>query len=129
MTLSKQERQELLISHFKNMTVLELSEFVKEFEEAFNVKASVPAVTPVPVPATEEPEEETQTEFTVILESFGDKKIQVIKEVRSITKLGLADAKVFVDNLPHPVLENVSRDVAEQAKAALEKAGATVKMI
>lgn len=116
-----------LLDTFRQMTVIELSEFVKDFETTFGVKAATPVtITPdipvtLPVEIVEEP-----LEYTVILESFGEKKIQVIKEVRSITKLGLAEAKALVDDLPKPILVDVPVDVAEQVKAALVKAGAGV---
>jgi large subunit ribosomal protein L7/L12 len=116
------------------MTLLELSEFVKQFEETFNVSAAAPvAVAAGPAGAgagaagTEEAAEE-QTEFDVVLTSPGDKKIQVIKEVRSLTSLGLKEAKDLVDSAPKPVLERVPRDQAEKAKAQLEGAGGTVEL-
>ncbi|MGX5654852.1 LSU ribosomal protein L12P [Geodermatophilus tzadiensis] len=120
-----------LLDAFKEMTLLELSDFVKQFEETFEVTAAAPvAVAAAPAaggagdggaPAAEE-----QDEFDVILESAGDKKIQVIKEVRGLTSLGLKEAKDLVDGAPKPVLEKVAKDAAEKAKAALEGAGATV---
>ena len=113
---------------FKEMTLLELSEFVKSFEETFDVKAAAPvavaAVGGAGVAAVEEVEE--QDEFDVILEAAGDKKIQVIKEVRSLTSLGLKEAKDLVDGAPKIVLEKVNKEAAEKGKAALEGAGATV---
>ena len=123
-----------LLDAFKEMTLLELSEFVKQFEETFNVSAAAPvAVAAGPAGAgagaagTEEAAEE-QTEFDVVLTSPGDKKIQVIKEVRSLTSLGLKEAKDLVDSAPKPVLERVPRDQADKAKAQLEGAGATVEL-
>ena len=118
-----------LLEAFKEMTLLELSEFVKQFEETFDVKAAAPvAVAPAPAGAgggaAEAPEE--QDEFDVILEAAGDKKIQVIKEVRTLTSLGLKEAKDLVDGAPKTVLEKVNKEAAENAKAALEGAGATV---
>ena len=120
-----------LLDAFKEMTLLELSEFVKQFEETFEVTAAAPvAVAAAPAaggagdggaPAAEE-----QDAFDVILEAAGDKKIQVIKEVRGLTSLGLKEAKDLVDGAPKPVLEKVAKDAAEKAKAALEGAGATV---
>ncbi|MGY1729456.1 50S ribosomal protein L7/L12 [Geodermatophilus sp. SYSU D01062] len=120
-----------LLDAFKEMTLLELSDFVKQFEETFEVTAAAPvAVAAAPAaggagdggaPAAEE-----QDEFDVILEAAGDKKIQVIKEVRGLTSLGLKEAKDLVDGAPKPVLEKVAKDAAEKAKAALEGAGATV---
>ncbi|HXQ56447.1 MAG TPA: 50S ribosomal protein L7/L12 [Actinomycetes bacterium] len=122
-----------LLDAFKEMTLLELSEFVKQFEETFNVSAAAPvAVAAGPAgagagAATEEAAEE-QTEFDVVLTSAGEKKIQAIKEVRSLTSLGLKEAKDLVDSAPKPVLERVPRDQAEKAKAQLEGAGATVEL-
>jgi large subunit ribosomal protein L7/L12 len=122
-----------LLDAFKEMTLLELSEFVKQFEETFNVSAAAPvAVAAGPVAAGDgagaaEAAEE-KDEFDVVLESAGDKKIQVIKEVRALTILGLKDAKDLVDAAPKAVLEKVAKDVAEKAKAQLEGAGATVDL-
>ena len=118
-----------LLDAFKEMTLLELSEFVKQFEDAFDVKAAAPVAVAGPAAAgggaaAEEPEE--KDEFDVILEAAGDKKIQVIKEVRSLTSLGLKEAKDLVDGAPKPLLERVNKEAAEKAKAALEGAGATV---
>ena len=118
-----------LLDSFKEMTLLELSEFVKLFEETFDVKAAAPvAVAAAPgapgAPAADEAVE--QDEFDVILESAGDKKIQVIKEVRTLTSLGLKEAKDLVDGAPKTVLEKVNKETAEKAKAALEGAGAGV---
>ena len=118
-----------LLDAFKEMTLIELSEFVKQFEETFGVTAAAPvAVAAVAggagAPAAEAAAE--QDEFDVILEAAGDKKINVIKEVRALTSLGLKEAKDLVDNAPKPVLEKVAKDAAEKAKAALEGAGATV---
>ena len=121
-----------LLDAFKEMTLLELSEFVKSFEETFDVKAAAPvAVAGVAAPAggaggaAAEAEAE-QDEFDVILEAAGDKKIQVIKEVRTLTSLGLKEAKDLVDGAPKTVLEKVNKEAAERAKAALEGAGASV---
>ena len=119
-----------LMDAFKEMTLLELSEFVKQFEDTFDVKAAAPvAVAGVPAAggagaAAEAPEE--KDEFDVILEAAGDKKIQVIKEVRTLTSLGLKEAKDLVDGAPKVVLESVNKEAADKAKAALEGAGATV---
>src|SRR5687767_15613114 len=118
-----------LLDAFKEMTLLELSDFVKQFEETFDVTAAAPmAVAAAPAAGggggEEAPAE--QDEFDVVLEAAGDKKIQVIKEVRSLTSLGLKEAKDLVDGAPKPVLEKVAKDAAEKAKAALEGAGATV---
>ena len=119
-----------LLEAFKEMTLIELSEFVKQFEETFGVTAAAPVAAAAPAGAggggEEAPAE--QDEFDVILESAGDKKIQVIKEVRTLTSLGLKEAKDLVDGAPKAVLEKVAKDVAEKGKAALEAAGATVTM-
>ncbi|MFJ2621510.1 50S ribosomal protein L7/L12 [Glutamicibacter sp. NPDC087344] len=115
---------EELLSAFKEMTIIELSEFVKEFEETFDVTAAAVAVAG-PAGGGEAAAEE-QTEFDVVLESAGDKKIAVIKEVRAITSLGLKEAKELVDSAPKALLEGVAKDAAEKAKEALEAAGATV---
>jgi len=118
-----------LLDAFKEMTLLELSEFVKAFEETFDVKAAAPvAVAAVGGGGAAAPAEEVeeQDEFDVILEAAGDKKIQVIKEVRTLTSLGLKEAKDLVDGAPKTVLEKVNKEAAEKAKAALEGAGASV---
>ena len=118
-----------LLDAFKEMTLIELSDFVKQFEETFDVKAAAPVAMAGPAAAgagaaAEEVEE--KDEFDVILEAAGDKKIQVIKEVRTLTSLGLKEAKDLVDGAPKPVLERANKETAEKAKAALEGAGATV---
>jgi large subunit ribosomal protein L7/L12 len=118
-----------LLDSFKEMTLLELSEFVKQFEDTFDVKAAAPAAVAAPAAGGAgggEAEVEEQDEFDVILEAAGDKKIQVIKEVRTLTSLGLKEAKDLVDGAPKPVLERANKEAAEKAKAALEAAGATV---
>jgi large subunit ribosomal protein L7/L12 len=119
-----------LLDAFKEMTLLELSEFVKQFEETFDVKAAAPVAVAAAGPASGqgggEAAAEEQDEFDVILEAAGDKKIQVIKEVRTLTSLGLKEAKDLVDGAPKTVLEKVNKEAAEKAKAALEGAGATV---
>ncbi|SDF90908.1 LSU ribosomal protein L12P [Blastococcus aurantiacus] len=118
-----------LLDAFKEMTLLELSDFVKQFEETFDVTAAAPVAVAAAGPAGGGAAPEAaaeQDEFDVILEAAGDKKIQVIKEVRGLTSLGLKEAKDLVDNAPKPVLEKVAKDAAEKAKAALEGAGATV---
>jgi large subunit ribosomal protein L7/L12 len=120
-----------LLDAFKEMTLIELSEFVKQFEETFGVTAAAPvAVAAAGAPAggggDSADAAAEQDEFDVILEAAGDKKIQVIKEVRGLTSLGLKEAKDLVDGAPKPVLEKVAKDAAEKAKAALEGAGATV---
>ena len=118
-----------LLDAFKEMTLLELSDFVKQFEETFEVTAAAPVAVAAAGPAAGGPAAEApaeQDEFDVILEAAGDKKIQVIKEVRTLTSLGLKEAKDLVDNAPKPVLEKVAKDAAEKAKASLEGAGAKV---
>ena len=118
-----------LLDAFKEMTLLELSDFVKQFEETFEVTAAAPVAVAAAGPAGGGAAPEAaveQDEFDVILEAAGDKKIQVIKEVRGLTSLGLKEAKDLVDGAPKPVLEKVAKDAAEKAKAALEGAGATV---
>ncbi|RMI14179.1 50S ribosomal protein L7/L12 [Cellulomonas triticagri] len=121
-----------LIEQFKGLTLIELSEFVKAFEDVFEVTAAAPAAVAVAAPAGGAGDagaaEEEKSEFDVILEAAGDKKIQVIKEVRALTSLGLKEAKDLVDGAPKPVLENVAKDAADKAKAALEGAGATVTL-
>ena len=122
-----------LLDIFKNMTVLELNDFLKAFEEEFGVTAAAPVAMGVPMAAgggvgeAAAPAEE-KDEFDVILAAAGDKKIQVIKEVRTLTSLGLKEAKDLVDGAPKPVLEKVSKEDAEKAKAQLEAAGATVEL-
>ncbi len=119
-----------LLDAFKEMTLIELSEFVKQFEETFGVTAAAPvAVAAAPGAAAGAGAADAaaeQDEFDVVLEAAGDKKIQVIKEVRGLTSLGLKEAKDLVDGAPKPVLEKVAKDAADKAKAALEGAGATV---
>jgi large subunit ribosomal protein L7/L12 len=121
-----------LLESFKEMTLIELSQFVKQFEDTFGVTATAPvAVAAAPAAgagggADDAGAAEEQDEFDVILEAAGDKKIQVIKEVRSLTSLGLKEAKDLVDGAPKPVLEKVAKDAADKARAALEGAGATV---
>ena len=121
-----------LLEAFKEMTLIELSEFVKQFEETFGVTAAAPVAVAAPSAgggggaAAEAPEE--KDEFDVVLEGAGDKKIQVIKEVRSLTSLGLKEAKDLVDGAPKAVLEKVDKAAADKAKEALEGAGATVTL-
>src|SRR5262252_9782086 len=119
-----------LLDAFKEMTLIELSEFVKQFEETFDVKAAAPVAVAAPGAAggggEAAAEAEEQDEFDVILEAAGDKKIQVIKEVRPLTGLGLKEAKDLVDGAPQRVLEKVNKEAAEKAKAVLEGVGATV---
>ena len=114
-----------------NLSVLQLSELLKAFEDKFGVTAAAPAAVAGPAAAgggEAAPAAEEQDEFDVILTAAGDKKIQVIKEVRSLTSLGLKEAKDLVDGAPKPVLEKVSKDDANKAKAQLEEAGATVEL-
>ena len=119
-----------LIEAFKELSLIELSEFVKKFEEVFEVTAAAPvAVAAAPAAgggAAEEVEEKSS--FDVVLEAAGDKKIQVIKEVRALTHLGLGEAKAVVDGAPGVVLEGVNKETADKAKAQLEEAGATVTL-
>ncbi len=119
-----------LIEAFKELTLIELSEFVKKFEETFEVTAAAPAaVAAAPAAGGAAAEEvEEKTSFDVVLESAGEKKIQVIKEVRAITSLGLGEAKALVDGAPGVVLEGANKEAAEKAKAQLEEAGATVNL-
>ena len=120
-----------LLDQFKEMTLLELSEFIKQFEEAFDVKAAAagPVMMAAPGGAGGGAEaEEEQTEFDVVLTSAGDKKIQVIKEVRALTSLGLKEAKDLVDGAPQAVLEKVNKEAADKAKETLEAAGASVEV-
>ena len=122
---------EELLEQFKGLTLIELSEFVKAFEETFEVTAAAPVAVAGPAAAggaaaAEEVEE--KTDFDVILETVGDKKIQVIKVVRELTSLGLGEAKAVVDGAPKAVLEGATKEAADKAKAALEEAGATVTL-
>jgi large subunit ribosomal protein L7/L12 len=127
--MAKLSTDELLDS-FKEMTLLELSDFVKQFETTFDVTAAVAAAPAGPAgPGVAAPEAAVeQDEFDVILEAAGEKKIQVIKEVRTLTSLGLKEAKDLVDGAPKTVLEKANKEAAEKAKAALEAAGATVSV-
>ncbi len=119
--------QEELLETFGNMTVIELSEFVEAFKTKFNVTAAAAPVMAMPGAAgAEEAAAEEQDEFDVVLESFGSKKIQVIKVIRQITSLGLKEAKELVDKAPSPVREAVSKNEAEDIKSKLEEVGATV---
>jgi large subunit ribosomal protein L7/L12 len=122
-----------LLEQFKDMTLLELSDFIKKFEETFDVTAAAAAPVMMAAPGAggaagvgEEAEE--QTEFDVVLTGAGDKKIQVIKEVRALTSLGLKEAKDLVDGAPKPVLERVNKETADKAKEQLEGAGASVEV-
>jgi large subunit ribosomal protein L7/L12 len=122
--------KEEILDAIAEMTVLELSELLKDFEEKFDVTAAAPAAVAVAPAAAgaEGAAEEEKDSFDVVLTGAGDKKIQVIKEVRGLTTLGLKEAKELVDNAPKPVLEGASKDDAERAKEALEAAGATVEL-
>jgi len=126
--MAKKLTTDELIDAFKELTLIELSEFVKKFEEVFEVTAAAPVAAAAPAGADAAPveAEEEKTEFDVVLEAAGEKKIQVIKEVRVLTSLGLKEAKDLVDGAPKAVLEGVNKEAAEKAKAALEGAGATV---
>ena len=117
-----------LIDAFKELTLIELSDFVKKFEEVFEVTAAAPAAVAVAGPAAAAAEEEVEEKdsFDVVLEAIGDKKIQVIKEVRALTSLGLKEAKDLVDAAPSVVLEGVNKEAADKAKEVLEGAGATI---
>ena len=127
-TLTKEQ----ILDGIAELSVLELSELLKDFEERFGVTAAAPVAVAAAAPAggggDAAPAEEEQTEFDVVLTAAGDKKIQVIKEVRALTILGLKEAKDLVDSAPKPVLEKVNREDADKARAALEGAGATVEV-
>ncbi|NRD25299.1 50S ribosomal protein L7/L12 [Frigoribacterium sp. VKM Ac-2836] len=121
--------QDELIEAFKELTLIELSEFVKKFEEVFEVTAAAPvAAAGAAGPAAPVEEVEEKDSFDVVLEAAGDKKIQVIKEVRALTSLGLGEAKAVVDGAPSTVLEGANKEAAEKAKAQLEAAGATITL-
>lgn len=125
--------KEDVIRFIENMTVLELSELVKELEERFGVSAAAPVAVAAAVPAGAAPSEaapaeEEKTEFTVVLTGVGDKKIQVIKEIRAITNLGLKEAKDLVENVPSTVKEGISKEEAEEIAKKLREAGATVEI-
>src|SRR5665811_2427629 len=125
-TLTKDQ----ILDGISELSVLELSELLKDFEEKFGVTAAAPVAAAAAAPAAGggEAAAEEQNEFDVVLTATGDKKIQVIKEVRSLTSLGLKEAKELVDNAPKPVLEKVSKEEAEKAKEGLESAGASVEL-
>ena len=128
--MAKMSTDELL-GQFKEMTLLELSEFIKQFEEAFDVKAAAAGPVMMAAPGGGgggAVAEEEQTEFDVVLTGAGDKKIQVIKEVRALTSLGLKEAKDLVDGAPQTVLEKVTKEAADKAKETLEAAGASVEV-
>ena len=119
-----------LIEAFKELTLIELSDFVKKFEEVFEVTAAAPVAVAAAGGGAAAPAEEVEEKdsFDVVLESAGDKKIQVIKEVRALTNLGLGEAKAVVDGAPATVLEGVNKEAADKAKAQLEEAGATITL-
>jgi large subunit ribosomal protein L7/L12 len=121
-------QKEDVIEYISNMTVLELSELVKELEDKFGVSAAAPIAVAAAAPAAQAEEAAEKTEFDVVLTAVGDKKIQVIKVVRAIKGLGLKEAKAVVDGVPGPVKEGVSKDDAEGIKSQLEEAGATVEI-
>ncbi len=129
---TKKVDADALLDQFKEMTLLELSDFIKKFEETFDVQAAVAAPVMMAAPGAGAPgggeEAEEQTEFDVVLTAAGEKKIQVIKEVRALTSLGLKEAKDLVDGAPKPVLERVNKESADKAKEQLESAGATVEV-
>ena len=131
MATKKMSTDELL-DQFREMTLLELSEFIKQFEDTFDVQAAAAAPVMMAAPGAAAGDggaaEEEKTDFDVVLASAGDKKIQVIKEVRALTSLGLKEAKDLVDNAPKPVLERVNKEAADKAKEQLEGAGATVEV-
>lgn len=122
--------QDELIEAFKELTLIELSDFVKKFEEVFEVTAAAPVAAAAPAAAGGAPAEaaEEKTEFDVILKSAGDKKIQVIKEVRGLTSLGLGEAKALVETPDAKILEGANKEAADKAKEALEAAGATIEL-
>lgn len=119
---------EQLIDAFKELTLIELSEFVKAFEETFDVTAAAPVAAAAAPAAAAAEEVEEKVEFDVVLTVVGEKKIQVIKEVRALTSLGLGEAKALVDEAPKTILEGAKKEDAEKAKAQLESAGATVEL-
>ena len=121
--------KEEILDAIAEMSVLELSELLKDFEEKFGVTAAAPVAVAAAAPASDDSdEEEEQDSFDVVLTGAGDKKIQVIKEVRALTNLGLKDAKELVDGAPNAVLESASKEDAEKAKEALEAAGASIEL-
>ncbi len=120
--------KEDVVSFIDNMTVLEMSEFVKELEEKYGVTAAVPTVAVAAAPGAADGAGEEKTEFDVVLATVGDKKIQVIKEVRAITGLGLKDAKDLVEGAPKPIKEGVKKEEADEIKQKIEAAGGTVEV-
>ena len=124
--------KEEILDSISQMTVLELSKLLKEFEERFDVTAAAPAAAVIAAPAAGDAggeDEDVKDSFNVVLAAVGDKKIQVIKEVRSLTSLGLKEAKELVDNAPKPVLEGLNKEDADKAKTALEAVGAEVELV
>ena len=124
MTVAKED----VVSFIDNMTVLEMSQFVKELEEKYGVTAAAPSVAVAAVPGAGAAAAEEKTEFNVVLTAAGDKKIQVIKEVRAITGLGLKDAKDLVEAAPKPIKEGVKKEEADEIKQKIEAAGGTVEV-
>ena len=120
--------KEDVVSFIDNMTVLEMSEFVKELEDKYGVTAAAPTVAVAAAPGADAGAGEEKTEFNVVLVAVGDKKIQVIKEVRAITGLGLKDAKDLVEGAPKPVKEGVKKEEADEIKQKIEAAGGTVEV-
>ena len=120
--------KEDVVSFIDNMTVLEMSEFVKELEEKYGVTAAAPTVAVAAAPGAADGGGEEKTEFDVVLTAIGDKKIQVIKEVRAITGLGLKDAKDLVEGAPKPIKEGVKKEEADEIKAKIETAGGSVEV-
>ena len=120
--------KEDVVSFIDNMTVLEMSKFVKELEEKYGVTAAVPTVAVAAAPGAADGAGEEKTEFDVVLATVGDKKIQVIKEVRAITGLGLKDAKDLVEGAPKPIKEGVKKEEADEIKQKIEAAGGTVEV-
>ena len=120
--------KEDVVSFIDNMTVLEMSEFVKELEEKYGVTAAVPTVAVAAAPGAADGAGEEKTEFDVVLATVGDKKIQVIKEVRAITSLGLKDAKDLVEGAPKPIKEGIKKEEADEIKQKIEAAGGTVEV-
>jgi large subunit ribosomal protein L7/L12 len=123
--------REQFFDHLDNLTVLELAEYIKEFEERYGVSAAAPVAMAAPgaaAPQAEAQAEEEKTEFTIVLKSVGDKKINVIKTVREVTNLGLKEAKDLVDSAPKPVKEGISKEEAEEIKTKFEEVGATVEL-
>jgi len=124
----KESRKEMIIKAIEEMNILELSELVKELEERFGVKAAAPQVAVAAAPSKEEEAKEEKTEFDVILSDVGSKKIQVIKEVRKLTSLGLKEAKELVESAPKPIKQGVSKEEAQKIKETLEAVGAKVEI-